>query len=524
LPDDLPSEAEKENHGITFLSPRDADWRVGLSFPWRRDLCVHNGEFKMSPLKIAAARLAEEVPKTDLHPGVLDWLEKAKLASEDQGPWCVAFSGGADSLLLLLLVWAHWPEHSDALAALHFNHCLRGEESDADEAFCRGICEELGVRFRTARWTEAVPDASEAEARDARRIFFETEMTVAGARILWTGHQKNDIVETQLMRLARGSGAAGLSAPRPVQKRGTRTTLRPLLTLEKTEICAHLQAVKLSWREDASNEKPVYLRNRIRSSVTPLWQEVAGRDVLEGAALSRERLEEDDLALETWLAELGVKTEADTIDLRPLHGKPRALWRRALRRWPPAAGLERSGFESLLLLCEQGEEAHLSLGTGTAVIRGGSVHFRDSLGAERMPWTESRLWDGILLFLPSGGRVRASRLTVSPDLRARVLSGEVDPAVEAVVANHEEEFTVRSWLPGDRYRPLGAPGSAKVQDLFVNRKIPVSHRTSLPLICARHGGIIWIPGFSPAEHSKITDKTVTAVQLTYEPGNSNVRD
>jgi tRNA(Ile)-lysidine synthase len=83
---------------------------------------------------------------------------------------------------------------------------------------------------------------------------------------------------------------------------------------------------------------------------------------------------------------------------------------------------------------------------------------------------------------------------------------------------------VRLWLPGDRFHSLGAPGSAKLQDLFVNRKIPIERRGKLPLVCTADGEILWIPGFSPAERVKITDQTASGVQLTYHSGTSTLNN
>ena len=94
--------------------------------------------------KRRAERLAKILPRERLHPAVLGW---AAAAPEDE-PWAVAFSGGADSLALLLLLWAHWPERRRRLYVLHFDHQLRGAASKADKAFSRRVCAALGLKFR----------------------------------------------------------------------------------------------------------------------------------------------------------------------------------------------------------------------------------------------------------------------------------------------------------------------------------------------------------------------------------------
>lgn len=257
------------------------------------------------------------VPKAGLHPAVLIWAEGRTPAAK--GCWAVGFSGGADSLALLLLLWAHWPERRGRLVALHFNHRLRGAVADADERFCRRVCRSLGVRLQVGRWRNRRLEASEAEAREARFAFFDRAARRSGVRALWLGHQQDDIAETMLMRLARGSGTAGLAAPRPVHQVGSQVRLRPMLTLKKEEIVARLRESRIPWREDRTNAGRRYFRNRIRHQVLPLWQKAAGRDIAAGAALARERLEEDDSALDAWVDELRPLRRTGVLNLSLIH-------------------------------------------------------------------------------------------------------------------------------------------------------------------------------------------------------------
>lgn len=300
-----------------------------------------------------AAKLAALLPRSRLHPAVLARADAAPVNE----PWAVAFSGGADSLALLLLLWAHWPERRGNLHALHFDHRLRGRSSTADARFCREVCAKLGIKFHHGEWLEKRRrQLGEAGARVARQAFFAQEMKRFRGRVLWLGHQQDDVAETIFMRLARGSGTAGLGAPRPVQVIAGppgRTHLRPLLNLKKAELIDALRAAEAPWREDESNAGGAFLRNRMRHEVLPAWLAVSERDSLAGAGLTRELLEEDDEALEAWLAELAPLGADGALHLHKLAGKPRAVWRRALHRWllrQPQAGrnLSRQAVEALL--------------------------------------------------------------------------------------------------------------------------------------------------------------------------------
>jgi tRNA(Ile)-lysidine synthase len=318
-----------------------------------------------------AAALAGAFPRSILHPAVTAWAENAPR----RGRWAVGLSGGADSVVLLLLLWAHWPGRRKRLRALHFDHRLRGAASRADARFCRDLCAALGVELVSDEWREAPRVASEAQAREARMAFFRRQ-----GRVLWLGHQQDDIAETFFMRLARGSGTAGLAAPRPVGAQpGGRVHLRPLLTLPKAAIVDALRRAGGVWREDETNAETRYLRNRLRRTVLPAWARAAGnRDALAGAARSRALLEEDDTALEAWLAEIAPLAKDGALNLRRLAGKPRGLVRRALRLWlervVPAAGgkgkgLSRQAVEALLDDVMRGRRTRHSVGpAGLAVI------------------------------------------------------------------------------------------------------------------------------------------------------------
>jgi tRNA(Ile)-lysidine synthase len=313
----------------------------------------------------AAAALAQVFPAARLHPAVVAWAAHAP----GRQPWAVAFSGGADSLTLLLLLWALWPERRARLTALHFNHRLRGRASAADERFCREVCLALGVAYVSGRWLQ--PVSSEGEARRARLAFFDAELRRRRATVLWLGHQRDDIAESMLMRLARGSGTAGLAAPRPVQPIGPRRVhLRPLLTLAKAELTAALRGHGIAWREDATNARPLFLRNRMRGQVLPAWRHaVEDRDALAGAALARELLDEDDAALNAWADQFPLRR--GRLALGRLRQAPAAVVRRVLHRWLAAHGaagmLSRQAFAALLSDVRSGRITWHSLGIGQFV-------------------------------------------------------------------------------------------------------------------------------------------------------------
>lgn len=332
-----------------------------------------------------AERLASAVPVLRFDADVRRWIERAGRSKKN---WYVALSGGADSVALLLLLWAHWPRRRGRLRVLHFDHRLRGAAAArADREFCRRLCAALHVKLtvgqserrNTQRQTSDLPAAiSEAHARAERMAFLHNH-----ADVLWLGHHQDDVAETILMRLSRGSGAAGLSAPRPVQRLGGKCVhLRPLLGLKKSEIVRQLSAAGGIWQDDSSNTTDRYFRNRVRRRVIPAWIRAAERDAIAGAARSRQLLEEDDTALERWLDEIDYLAGHRELRLDAMAGKPRAIVRRAVHRWLIAQNatinVSRQAIEALIDAVERGAPTRHSLGPEQfAVIRNGRLKFEN---------------------------------------------------------------------------------------------------------------------------------------------------
>lgn len=474
-----------------------------------------------------AGRLAARFPRSSLHPEVCRWFE----GKSGSGPFGVTCSGGADSLCLLLLLWGHFPERRDDLVVLHFDHRLRREDSTADAVFVEEVARSLGVKVRVEAWDRAAgAPVSEEAARKARFAFFHralAEEKGAGAeeRILFFGHQRDDVVESQLMRLSRGSGTAGLAAPRPVQEfSGGGIHLRPLLLLGAGEIRRALADLEIRYRVDASNAGLGFYRNRLRLEVLPVWQKHSPFDVPVGAAASRELLQEDEEALEAWLREAMPRPVAgQALDLGPLKEKPRALLRRALREWLRAEeltdNLSKAAFDRLLDAAAEGAALRMSAGPAAFLELAENGCLRKTAGAGGLAPAFDRPWPlpptGAIL-LPGGRSLQARRVGLDPAARERILGGGIDPRTEAFLLS-DEPLRVRHWERGDRFHALGAPGSRKLQDIFVDLKIVEGERYLLPVVFD-YSKILWVPSLPPADASKVSSRSKTVVRLTYNWG------
>jgi tRNA(Ile)-lysidine synthase len=185
----------------------------------------------------------------------------------------VGVSGGPDSVALLTGLAALHGQGVGRLVALHFNHQLRGENSDGDEQFVVQACGRLDVECVTGRSdasTSAELRSSESALRDQRYRFLASSSERIGARYLATAHTADDQVETILHRIVRGTGIAGLAGIPPVRVLSDALTLvRPMLALWRTDVLEYLCAVGQTYRDDGSNRDLRFTRNRIRHELLP---------------------------------------------------------------------------------------------------------------------------------------------------------------------------------------------------------------------------------------------------------------
>jgi tRNA(Ile)-lysidine synthase len=470
-----------------------------------------------------ARALRSSLSVSPIHPGVTDQLRVAD-------PLVIACSGGADSVFLACILWAEWPPGiaRKRLKIAHYNHRWRGRAADEDAAFVEALAEGLGLDYRQASRPEDAGAFTETAARALRLEFLRDTAAAFGAGHIAFGHQLDDILETQLLRIVRGSGADGLAAPRPVSRFADQAVhLRPVLGLRAGDIRMALKDCGVPWREDASNRDEAVPRNALRQRIIPDLAEALGRDPGAGAARSRQLLEEDADALDQITRERIPEAfeAAEQLSRSGLRALPKALRRRALCAWLSGHGLLSSvGAQALDLLVEalgsERKRHRVSAGTSFILFDGQSVRIESAAAAdgEGDSLAPTRVAPGEAVFLSSGAVFEVARVDVDEALRQRLSAGEVNPAVEAWIdAGGDRCLRLRAWEPGDRYHPLGAAGSKKLGACFIDRQIPRVERSRLPVVLSETGEIIWVPGLAPADGRKILRQSKKALRLTYHP-------
>jgi len=425
----------------------------------------------------------------------------------------VAVSGGADSVALLDILSSLTMLRLNLVVA-HLDHGLRGKESDDDAAFV----EELAARYRFPFELQQVDVKEiskqrklslEEAGRIARYEWFDTVARTYGARSIALGHHADDQAETFLLRLFRGSGTTGLASMRILS---ADRYVRPLLMLTRDDILAYLERRGLSCRHDSSNNEKVFLRNRIRHECLP-YLRTFNPAISERLNNAAEILAADEAVLETLIDQLfprlsrcdsdGVVLDVEAVRAE-LPGVRFRLYRRAL-------------------LVLRGDLARIATTHLKQVDQ--LVHSARTQGEQSLPdgFTAMRCYDE-LHFLPAGkeqgresweiaiegpgryvlpdGRTISVRLTSPPESWGSVPSFRTyfDPATVPF------PWKVRTFRPGDRFRPFGMTGTRKVKDFFIDRKIPLPLRRRIPLLFSGEG-LIWVCGLRVSESGRVQPGT-----------------
>jgi tRNA(Ile)-lysidine synthase len=340
-----------------------------------------------------AADLGRQFPKELLEKQVVGLLSE-----ECPYPVGIACSGGLDSLCLLLLSYFHFPENK--FIVLHFNHNLRGEESDGDEAIVHKVAAALGLIFYSVKRPPNVR-SSEADLRKDRYAFFEDVLLREGGRYLLLGHHWDDVCESWIMRMARGASLEALVSPLAVQSIGAYGRLRPLVHLERKQLEKAMKQSSIPWREDSSNYRDVYLRNRIRHDLIPAMERsFPKRSWRMGWKRVGQQMKEAYEAIAFFAHPFADLVNDESPNFEALTGQPCAVYRYVLNAWLRRRQLREHvcwvNFEKLLGALLKGYDFSCSI--GTQLLLQSRAHrlmlvkiFRDEMGCKAVLWNTARV-------------------------------------------------------------------------------------------------------------------------------------
>ncbi len=406
------------------------------------------------------------------------------------------------------------------LQIAHLNHQLRGRASEADERLVRRTATRLGIeavvkKADVGAFAKKRKISIEMAARQVRHEFLAEVARRNDIASIALAHHANDQVELFFLRLLRGASSEGLagmdwSALSPVDP--TRRLIRPLLGFSKAELVEWAALEKIPFREDRTNRSFNMLRNRVRHELLPLlkakYQPAIFRTTLRLMEIARAESE----FLDRSAGELAGG------------GKEFSLLPLALQRRLIQSGLIRLGVDPNFELIEElrrSEDSPVMVGPEIVVERdnSGQVRLRavprSNFGSERLALS---LTGGPNKFSFSGVQIQWS-ITLWKKGMIRTLAPKESSAPRGVelfdVGKIGDSIVLRHWERGDRFQPIGMSVSVKLQDLFVNQKIPRDQRHKLLVLAIDNGELVWVEGLRISERFKLDKDTVSQLKWSW---------
>ena len=453
---------------------------------------------------------------------VLEYIRRREVFRSGESV-VAGLSGGPDSTALLVILSRLQGGLGLCVTAAHFDHRLRSrEEAAADLAFATQLCRELGVPLVSGRGNVAARarrsgETIEEAARNLRYRFLGKESRSRSAPVIAVGHTMDDQAETVLLHILRGSGLGGLAAMAPRAPwpfgRGPEIA-RPLLELTRRDTERYCRESGVEPRRDPTNDLPIATRNRVRHELMPVLRSFNPRVEEALARLAEAAAGDADFITEfadsAW--RLLARRDGNEIVLEKKLGKlPRVVVVRILLR------------------------AFRELSGGEAEIE--SEHLRRLAEAVERPRTRMSLPGGLVatvdatnLRIQRGEPRAAPRIAEMPvavpgvtragewTIETKAVAGRPKPGLARDAATLDGgaihgTLVVRTRKPGDRLRPFGLGGEKKLQDIFVDAKVPREDRDGVPVITDERG-IVWVAGHCIDERVAVTAATRRVIRLT----------
>ena len=445
----------------------------------------------------------------------------------------LALSGGIDSMVLADLLLKAKVE----FIAAHCNFHLRGYESDGDDWFVRKFAENRGIQcfvkhFETEKYAAKYGISIEMAARELRYTWFEQLRQQLGYDKIAVAHHADDQAETFFINLLRGAGLNGLKGMKPQNG----VIIRPLLWASREQIRKYAVENHIVWREDHTNVESVYLRNRIRNQLLPVFDELQPK-ARQGLYKSLEHLSaENELyraLLKEKLAQI-VEREGDVqrfpysafLDcFVPRNDAKRMLETEVPEPAVPEAHRRVEGpVYSFQLLFEwlrdygfNTDQCHFiyeAIGTGIGNQYNSPTH-RLVIGRDDLQLSEIKAVEDEEIQIGVGEETINSPIHLCFSKLEKTANFVIDKSSEVAQLDFEKlkfPLTLRHWRHGDRFHPLGLKGSKLLSDFFVDQKFTECQKQNVWLLVSADGDILWVVGYRIDDRFKVAKDTQTVFE------------
>lgn len=407
----------------------------------------------------------------------------------------VGVSGGPDSMALLHLMSRVKKALDIEVVCAHVNHNVRSESYD-EKIFVENFCMNLGITFDSMVIEEYGDDNFHNEARSKRYNYFASIVKKTGAKYLLTAHHGDDLIETILMRIVRGSTLRGYSGFSKVVKMDGYTILRPLIEVTKQEILAYNKKHKIAFVLDASNKKDVYTRNRFRKYIVPEFKKEDANVHKKFYKFSQTLLEYNDY-IDREVKKLIPKVyPQNTLKIEEFLKLDHVIAMKVIYYI-----LESIYQDDLMLITDR--HAELIYNLALSKKSNTYIYLPNNLKAIKsydvLTFIQEKIEDHSYeieiidyLNLPNGKNLEVIENTKLDNNNICRLSCD----------SVKFPLRVRTRRDGDKMYVKGMLGRKKVSDIFTDEKIPMQERDTWPIVVDSDDVIVWLPGLKKSKFDK----------------------
>jgi tRNA(Ile)-lysidine synthase len=418
----------------------------------------------------------------------------------------VGVSGGPDSLALLYFLWSRREAWNLTIVCAHVDHMFRGIESYHEAKFVEQFCIEHNIPFEAKQidvpaYMATTKKSSQVAAREVRYAFYKRVMADYQNPYLALGHHGDDQIETVLMRLTRGStgkARAGISLKRNFSNG---EIIRPFLCLTKQEIEDYCKQHQLNPRQDPSNLKNDYSRNRFRNQLLPFLKKENPKVHEHFQRFSEELRDDEDLLYELTVKEMNKVMEKNhgeiTLDIKSFTTMPMPLQRRGIQLILNYLYQEKPNSLSAIhtnqlftLINHSQPSGSLDFPNGLRITRSYHCIYFQFSPLSPSPYRFELTAPGIVQ-LPDGSKISIENRNDAPSVVG------LDQLV-LDLSEYSFPIIIRTRKNGDRMSLKGMNGTKKIKDIFIDEKLPIHKRNEWPIIADHEDRILWVPGIKHA--------------------------
>lgn len=408
---------------------------------------------------------------------------------------CIGVSGGPDSMALLDLTMKLKKELDLVLVVAHVNHNVR-EESKEEEAYLRDFCKENGLHFECYRIEHYGDDNFHNEARTIRYNFFDQVCKDYNAKFLLTAHHGDDLIETILMRIVRGSTLKGYSGFSRVVEKEDYTILRPLITVTKEDLTNYCENNNIKYFIDKSNLKDVYTRNRYRKYILPFLKD------------------EDKMVHEKFLKFSETLMEYNNYIEREMNLVINKVFKNGVLDIPRFKELDhliQTKIISSILEKIYGDDLLIITNTHVNLIfnlinsykPNSVVHLPNNVKAIK---SYNELTFAFMDEVDDKYEIELNEIANLPNGKIIEIVNDSDDTSNFVTRLNSKEISlplyVRTRRNGDKMIVKGMNGHKKVNDIFIDSKIVSKDRNVWPVVVDSEERVIWVPGLKKSKFDK----------------------